>query len=63
MIRDISGQGMGPSGRHPALAKENADRARPEAAPAPLRPLEMVSEAVARVQAIVRAQQASLTDQ
>lgn len=47
---------------YPALATESAHRARPEAAPAPLRPLEMVSGSVARVQAIVRAQQAGLTE-
>jgi phospholipid transport system substrate-binding protein len=47
---------------HPALAKENAHRARAEGAPAPLRPLEVVSGSVARVQAIVRAQQAGLTE-
>lgn len=40
----------------PALATDNAHRARPEATPAAPRPLQMVSGAVARVQAIVRAQ-------
>ena len=47
---------------YPALAQEGAHRARPEAAAAPLRPLEMVGGSVARVQAIVRAQQAGLTE-
>lgn len=47
---------------YPALANERAHFERPVAAPAPPGPLEMVSGSVARMQAIVRAQEAGLTE-
>lgn len=47
---------------YPALAEDSAHRARPAATAAPLRPLDVVRGSVARVQAIVRAQPAGLTE-